>query len=268
MTRCFLFTVAVGVWFLCESIAVGQGMGGMGGGRGHGGMGGPRGSDHRKSSSDNDGGVALLPQPPVLMPHGGEYLTNKTNHCELVYMPFQVRIYLFDDNMKPLMARNVHAQMTLNIPPQNAPQKISFQYLAMPKGMTEPDYLVAAFDFRQLPNAETPITLEFSGLPDAQKFLGLWDRHNGTASFTPSFRPSKIRPYVVRVMLTEADQEGFRQQHVCPVSGRVLGIEGQAIKLYVGDYPLYLAGEDCIAAVKQSPEKYCFVSTDMAQSLG
>ena len=146
--------------------------------------------------------------------------------------------------------------MSLNVPPQNTPQKIPFQYVAMPKGVTEQVYVVAAFDFRQLPNTETPITLEFSGLPDSQKFLGVWDRHSGTTSFTPSFSPSKIRPYVARVLLTEADQEGCRRQQFCPVSGRMLGTEKQAIKLCVGDYPLYLAGEDCIAAVKQSPEKY------------
>jgi len=226
--------------------------GGMGGGRGHGG--GPRGSDHRKS--DDDAGVALLPQPPLFTPHGGEYLTTKTNHYELVYMPLQARIYLFDDKMKPLTARDVHAQMSLNPPQQNVPQKIPFQYVTKSVGMTEQDYVVAAFDFRQLPDQETPITLEFSGLPDSHKFLGLWDRHDGTASFTPSFSPSKIRPYVARVLLTEADQEGCRRQQFCPVSGRMLGTEKQAIKLCVGDYPLYLAGEDCIAAVKAAREKY------------
>ena len=192
------------------------------------------------------------------MPHGGEYLKIKTNQYEyeIVYMPLQVRIYLFDDKLKPLTARNVHAQMSLNVPSQNTPQKIPFQYVAMPRGATEQDYLVAAFDFRQLPNKETPITLEFSGLPDDKEFLGFWDRHSGTASFTSSFSPSKIRPYVARVLLTEADQEGFRRQQFCPVCGRMLGIDRQAIKLYIGDYPLYLAGEDCIAAVKASPEKY------------
>ena len=209
-----------------------------------------------RTPADDYRGVAPLPQQIVLTPHGGEYLTTKTNHYEIVYMPLQARIYLFDDKMQPLTARDVHAQMSLNLPRQNVPQKIPFQYVAMPAGVTEQDYVVAAFDFRQLPDKETPITLEFSGLPDSHKFLGLWDRHAGTASFTPSFSPSKIRPYVARVLLTEADREGFRRQMLCPVSGKMLGTERPAIKLYIADYPLYLSGEDCIAAVKQSPEKY------------
>ena len=56
--------------------------------------------------------------------------------------------------------------------------------------------------------------------------------------------------------LPRQTRRDFGDSTFCPVSGRVLGIERQAIKLYIGDYPLYLAGEDCIAAVKQSPEKY------------
>ena len=94
----------------------------------------------------------LLPQPPLFTPHGGEYLTTKTNHYEIVYMPLQARIYLFDDKMKPLTARDIHAQMSLNPPQQNVPQKIPFQYVAKPAGVTEQDYVVAAFDFRQLPD--------------------------------------------------------------------------------------------------------------------
>jgi hypothetical protein len=254
-TRTSILGVVMCVWFFCQSIAVGQGgMGGMGGGMGPGG--GPPGLGHRKPSFDDHGDMVLLPDKNALTPHGGEYLAAKPNHYEIVYLPLQARIYLFDDKMKPLGARDVRAEMSLNVPPQNTPQKIPFQYVAKSATGNDQDCLVAAFDFRQLPDKETPITVECSGLPESRKFLGVWDRRNETASFALSFRPSKIRPYVARGLLTVVDQEGFRRQHVCPVSGRVLGIEKQAIKLYIGEYPLYLAGEDCIAAVKQSPEKY------------
>lgn len=254
MTRNLLFTIACGAWFFCETIALGQGMGGMGGRMGPPG-GGPPGRDHPRPFANRDD-IELLPEKNGLTPHGGEYLMAKPNHYEIVYLPLEARIYLFDDKMKPITARDVRAEMSFNVPPQKAPQKIPFQYVAKSSPANDQDYLVAAFDFRQLPNAQIPITVACSGLPESTKFLGFWDRHNESASFTSSFRPAKIRPYVARGMLTVADQERFRRQQVCPVSGRKLGIEKQAIKLYVGDYPLYLAGEDCIAAVKQSPEKY------------
>ena len=118
MGKSLLFTVAFGALFSCESIALGQG---MGGGRGQGG--GSWGAGHSKSPSDDYHAVA--PSPPVtLTPHGGEFIATKTNQYELVFMPLQARIYLFDDKMKPLTARDAHAQMSFTVPQQSTPQKI------------------------------------------------------------------------------------------------------------------------------------------------
>lgn len=248
MTRGSLFTLAMCVWILCEATAAGQGMGGGvgGGGRGHGGGGGSKGSDRQKAASDYYRG-AVPPSQRILTPHGGEFLANEPDHYEIVYMPLQTRIYLFDDKMKPLTARDVHVQMSLTLPSESSPRRILFQYIAMPEGKAEQDYVVAVFDMRQLTDRETPITFEFSGLSD---------RRHPTASFTPQFSPSKIRPYVARVLLTAADRDGVMRQKVCPVSGHVLGVKGPIIKLYLADYPLYLSGEDGIAAVQESPEKF------------
>ena len=252
MTRAFVFTIAMGAWLLCEAIALGQG-GGMGGGgmggggRGHGGMSGSGSSDSRKAPSDYYRGAAPPPTPINCTPHGGEYLATETNHYEIVYMPLQTRLYLFDDKIKPLSAKDVHVQMSLKLPSENVLRRVPFQYVAMPAGVAEQDYVVAVFDVRQLADEETPITFEFSGLSD--------HRHP-TAAFAPVFSPAKIRPYVARVPLTEADRNGIMRQRVCPVSGQMLGSRGPIVKLYIADYPLYLSGEDCIAAVKESPEKY------------
>ena len=117
----------------------------------------------------------------------------------------------------------------------------------MPAGVAEQDYVAAVIDMRQLPDQDMPITFEFSGLAD---------RCHPTAAFTPVFSPAKIRPYVARVLLTEADREGVMRQRVCPVSGQFLGTRGPITKLYIADFPLYLSGEDCVAAVMESPEKY------------
>jgi hypothetical protein len=246
--RAISLSVAICTSILFGSTALGQfsGEGGRHGGGGH----------DREARQSNRPDVDLLPAPVTLTPHGGEYLKSKPNHYEIVYMPLQARIYLFDDKMKPLTARDIHAQMSPNVPQQNVPRKIPFRHVAAPAGGTEQDYVVAVFDFRQLTDKETSITLEFSGLPNNHKYFGLWDSHDGTASVKSSFSPSKIRPYVARVLFTEADDAGFRRQNICPVSGKPLGIDRPAVKVYIADYPLYLWSEDCIAMVKQSPEKY------------
>jgi hypothetical protein len=242
-----LIAVAMCAWLVCESTAVGQGGGvgsGMGGGRGRGGMGD---SDRRNGPSNYYRGKAPPPPQLISTPHGGEYLITDTNHYEIVYMPLQTRIYLFDEKLKPLSARDVHARMSLTLPSESVPWTIPFQHVVMPAGAAEQDYVVAVFDVRQLPDRDTPIAFEFSGLPN---------RRHPTAGFNPIFSPAKIRPYVARVLLTEADRDGVMRQRVCPVSGQMLGAKGPIIKLYIADYPLYLSGEECIAAVNESPEKY------------
>ncbi|MFZ1933969.1 MAG: hypothetical protein WCB27_19165 [Thermoguttaceae bacterium] len=242
MSRGSLCILATCASILFASVAVGQ-FGGRGGGGGHGGGG------QGRDAGPSDPARSMKPPPPqiVLTPHGGEYLQTEAVQYEVVYMPLQTRIYLFDKKLKPLSARDVHAQMSLTLPTESNPRQIPFRYAAMPPGATEQDFVFAVFDLRQLQDHETPITFEFSGLPD---------RHHPIASFTPLFSSERIRPFVARVLPIPADRDGVMRQRVCPVSGQALGARGPIVKLYLGDFPLYLSGEDCIAAVQQSPERY------------
>ena len=118
--------VAAGI--VCESTALGQSSG-------HGGGGGRHGGGESGQSDSNSKTTSKLPnEPPPLTPHGGEYIATDTNYYEVVYMPLQTRIYLFDSELKPLSARGVHAQMIVQLPLENAPRRIAFQYVAMPAG--------------------------------------------------------------------------------------------------------------------------------------
>lgn len=228
------------VWFAGESTAWAQYPGRMAGRHGPGDM-------KRPGKPDPRAGYKPLPLPGPLTPHGGEYVSTETHYYEIVYMPLQTRIYLFDDNLKPQSAKEVHARMALQLPAEKVPRQVAFQYVAMPPGATEQDFVAAGFDLRLLREAETPITFEFAGLPD---------RRYPTASFTPYFTPAKIRPYVAKVLSTDADRDGIARQQVCPVTGTPLGSRGPVVKLYVADMPLYVSGEDCIAAVKAEPQRY------------
>lgn len=137
--------------------------------------------------------------------------------------------------------------MSLQVPGESKSRRIPFQYVANPPVASGQDYVVAVFDVAELNDKETPITVEFSDLPN--------HRHP-TASFTPVFTIAMCRRYVVRVLPTKADTDAARRQRVCPVDGDVLGSRGPAVKVLIGEYPLYLCSEDCIAAVRETPEKY------------
>ncbi len=230
--------VAAGAGILCQSTAWGQGrMGGQG----------PRNPESRHAAAaDSTPAYTPLPTQDGPTPHGGEYVSSETNYYEIVYMPLQTRVYLFDNNVKPLTARDVHAQMTLQLPKENVPRQVPFQYVAMPPGSPEQDYVMARFDIRPLQDKETSITLEFSGLSG----------RTATATFSPYYPRFSSRPYVSKVLVTDADRDGVARQRVCPVSGAVLGSRGPVVKLYLGDYPLYVAADNCIAAVKEAPQKF------------
>jgi hypothetical protein len=214
--------------------------GGMGGRRGGGGSG------ERTESSQSQKFHPPATQG-VLTPHGGQYLTTANNYYEVVVMPLQTRVYLYDNTVKPLSARDVHVQMSILPPGESRIGPIPLQYVATPPEVADQDYVAVNVDVTRLPDKETPFTFEFTDLPD---------RHHRTESFSPLFSPAKIRPYVAHVLLTEADRDAVARQRVCPVSGTVLGSTGQVVKLLIGDYPLYVADERCIAAVRQGPERY------------
>ena len=141
----------------------------------------------------------------------------------------------------------MHVQMSLQMPMENNTRRIPFQYVAIPAGATEQDYVMASFDLRPLEEKDTTITFQFSGLSD---------RRYPTASFTPHYTNFSTRPYVAKVLLTKADRDGVIRQRICPVSGAPLGSRGPVTKLYIADFPLYVAGDDCIAAVEKAPERF------------
>ena len=179
MSKGSLFIVTMCGSILFASTALGQSSGRGGGRHGGGGQG--------RDAGPSDPTRNMKPPAPqiVLTPHGDEYLQTEAVQYEIVYMPLQTRIYLFDKKMKPLSARDTHVQMLLTLPSESNPRRIPFQYVAVPAVAGEQDYVVAVFDMRQLRDRETPITFEFSGLPD---------RRHPTASFTPVFSLAKHSP--------------------------------------------------------------------------
>ena len=248
------FLLIASVWLLGVSTVSGQFPGGGMGGMGRG-LGGRHGSDDKeKQSKKAENKTSENPQKDDPLPphfhltrHGGLYLTPEWSTYEVVFLPYQTRIYFYDKN-GTLSAKDVHAKMSFQLPAENNAIRIPFQYVAPPAGSTEQDYVAANFNAMQsLHETEMPITIEFSDLPD---------RHHPKASFTPFVSQSQIRRYVAQVLLTPADRDGVFRQRTCPVCGKVLGREGQISKVLIGDEPLYLCGDGCVAPVQAAPEKY------------
>jgi hypothetical protein len=237
----FGIVLAMTLWMGVVSISPVFGQGGPGGGPGMPGSGRP------SSPADYYRGSVPPPQQAVLTPHCGQYLTTRSNCFELVFTMSQARIYVFDKARNPQSMRDIQVQMSLRVPGERENVRAPFQYVAMPPGIADQDYVAATFNFALLRDKETPITIDFSNLPD---------HHQPTVSFTPMFSVGKVRPYVALVVLAESDRAGIGRQRVCPVDGELLGNKGLIVKVLLGEQPLYLCCKECMAAVRKTPEKY------------
>lgn len=246
----FLMTLIASAWLLSTATVLGQFSGGMGGGMGgrHGSGGGGHQSKQAESKPTESSHKEVSVPPQILLTlHGGQYLNPEWNTYEVVFLPFQTRIYIYDKKFKPLSAKDVHVEMSFQFTSGGNTVRLPFQYVAQPAGSSEQDYVAANFDATQLSEEETPIALEFSNLPD---------RQHPKATFTPVVSQSKIRPYVAQVLPTPADRAGIERQQICPISGKALGSQGPISKVLIGDYPLYLCNDKCVTAVRAAPERY------------
>ena len=165
---CLGIGVAAGLGLLLASVASSQSPSGGGTGRHGGGHGG---GDRQTSPSDYYHGAKPSGPAAFLTVHGGQYLVTRSSEFELVIMPLQMRIYGFDESLKPIDVKDIHVEMSLQLPTENRLSHIVFQYVAAAAG--EQDYLVAAFDTKQLRDKETPMTLELVEPPRSQTAEGL-----------------------------------------------------------------------------------------------
>ena len=92
--------LAAGLWLALASIVWSQSP--AGGGSGHGGGGG---SDQSHSPASYYKGAKPSTPAAFLTVHAGKYLVTHSSEYEWVIMPLQMRVYGFDDSLKPMTPR-------------------------------------------------------------------------------------------------------------------------------------------------------------------
>lgn len=227
------------VWMGSSHTASAQCCGGMGG-HDHGGH----------VSDDHDAHSVRCQEAPApslkpqfsWTPHGGQFLNAGDNALEYVYLPHEIRVYLYGKSLQPLSTRQLQGQITLQTPGTDQHPQTALHYRPQPSGTTDQDYLAAPVDGNTLVDGQTAIHFDFRNLPD---------RRHPTASFAPIFLRTMVRPYVVEVATTPADREAIAAQQTCPVTGAKLGSMGPVVKLLVGDRPLYVCCAGCVERVRE-----------------
>ena len=164
---------------------------------------------------------------------------------EVVYRPQQTRVYLHGADHRPMSMRGVHGHMLTQERGNDKVFRHHLTHVAPQAGSMGQDYLAATVDVRRIRDGNMTATFELSNLPNV--------RH-AKANFSQTFALSKMPVTLTSPDLSDSPR--IEQQKVCPVSGGRLGSMGTPVKVLIGDQPLYLCCQACLAQVRKDPESY------------
>lgn len=182
---------------------------------------------------------------PVAAPHGGQLTTLKAVSFEAVYLPREIRIYLYGPYPQPANTKDVKGEISLQQRGGKQATRLTLRHVAPPEG--EQDYLSVPADLGRVKEDEMTATIKLENVPLPP---------NSTAKFTQAVVLSKGGLQVVLAELDSSDQGRIARQRVCPVTGAELDSMGGPVKVLVGGQPLYLCCKGCLGKVKNAPEKF------------
>lgn len=206
---------------------------------------GSAGHQHGDASGDHAGHDHPADGARPAPPHGGQLTAAKPLTFEVVYLPQEIRVYLYGVMPYPESAKDVTGEVSLQRPYDERATRVALRYVAQPAG--QQDYLSAPVDLSRVKAGELTATVKLANLP-------LKNRPGIT--FAQAVVVSQPRLQVALAALDQGDQTGIARQRVCPVTGAALGSMGDPIKVLVGGQPLYLCCKGCLGKVESAPEAY------------
>ncbi|HYW81465.1 MAG TPA: heavy metal-binding domain-containing protein [Thermoguttaceae bacterium] len=178
-------------------------------------------------------------------PHGGQLSVAGPLRFEVVYLPQETRVYLYDASNRPMSARGAAGQVALTVRGYEKVYRYPLAYVATQAGSGIQDHLALAVNVSRIKNGDMTAAFELTNLPS---------RHLPGTRFTQTFALSSL-PVTV-APLTEADRAGIARQKVCAVRGSQLGSMGTPVKVLLGDQPIYLCCKGCLGKVQKNPAAY------------
>lgn len=194
-------------------------------------------------------GTMAAPEVPPT-PHGGQISVVGSLHFEVVYVPQETRVYLYDASNRPISAKGAAGRVAMTVRGYEKVYRYPLTYVATQAGTRTQDYLGLAINLSRIKDGEMSVAIEMANLPS---------RDQPQAAFTQTFALSKIPVRVAA--LNEADRAGIARQKVCPVRGGPLGGMGTPVKVLLGDQPIYLCCKGCLGKVQENPAAYLPKST-------
>jgi hypothetical protein len=180
-------------------------------------------------------------------PHGGQISEEFPYTFEVVYQPKEIRVYAYTHVPDPIAMNNVKGEIIFKEKKTAKTSKVSLKHVKPSAGSSVEEYLTADVDLSKVKDGARTVSIQLDDLPQPEHVK---------AAFTQTFALTKVKPKVTVAETGEADKAGIAKQKTCPVTGENLGSMGSPIKVLVGDKPLYLCCQGCVAKVKNDPEAY------------
>jgi len=190
------------------------------------------------------GPVGQAYDPPFVAPRGGQLSRTTGNLFEVVYGPYETRIYVYDMFRAPKSAQGIQGSATMQVQSTGHVFRYPVQFVPATGGQ---NYLAILVDLTHVRDGDMKITFELANVPSDLE---------PSARFTQIFAMSRAPVAVTVVPVTENDRPFIDKQRICPVMEAGLNEHGQPIKLMVGERPLFVCCESCVEEVRKDPRKY------------
>lgn len=158
---------------------------------------------------------------------------------EAVYLPHQVRLYLFDAHGHPMSSQTISATGRIG-QEGGEPTELPVVYTSAPAGLQ--DFLAASIDLASIPEAALTASFTLTGVSSSEHHPAAFDQHVHRTAF---------KPQVIAAELTADDTDGVSRQGTCPVMNVKLGDHGNPLKVMVDGYPVYLCCKGCMGRLQR-----------------
>ncbi len=205
---------------------------------------------HQHGAPQGEHAAQKEPAPP----HGGQLTAADPLTFEVVYLPQEIRLYLYRGVPRPQSAKGVTGEVSLQLRNDKRATRVALRHVAQRAG--QQDYLSAPVDLSRVKAGELTAAIKLANLP--------LQNHRGI-TFTQAVVVSKAKPQVTLAALDQSDEAGIARQKVCPVTGAALDSMGGPVKVLVGGQPLYLCCKGCLGKVQSAPEAYLRKASQASQ---
>lgn len=192
----------------------------------------------------------------VRVPHHGQTHKTQWQAFEVVYLPHETRVYVYDYNERPFTARGTSGTVIMQVKGNPEYFRNPLRYVAQPPGSKEQDYLAAQVDVTAIRDGDMRVYFDLVNLPYAQE---------KNLRFDQAFALTRGTLPVTVAQFTEADRPAVARQGTCPVMETGFD-HGDPIKLLVGSQVIYVCCEDCIETIKKNPELYLEKTASLVQT--